>query len=159
RAAVRTGILPCRFCRSNGSRGGFLGYCSSVQVVEVRTKEPWERCGRAASAARLFSQVAQDRLERLDDLVAAGAALRDAELQVERLGRRPVGECVVLRPAHLRPRGLLADLLARGAALAGDFLDEGGHFRRGLLPNDLEKQRLRGNVGQPTKGPDLVGYP
>ena len=69
-----------------------------------------------------------------------------------------IREDVVLRAAGLRLGRRLAQLLARGAALAGDLLDQGGHFLRRLLPNYLQKQRLRGNVGQPTKIPDLLGH-
>src|SRR5581483_1051588 len=110
-----------------------------------------------ATALLLFPQVPDDGFERVDDLVAADAALREVQLQVERFGRGPVGEHVVLRPAGLRLRGRLAELLAGGAALAGDLLDEGGHFLRGFLPNHLQQQRLGGNVGQPTQVPDLLG--
>ena len=48
----------------------------------------------------LAAQVPEDGLERVDDLVARRAALVEAQLQVERLGRRPEGEDVVLRPAR-----------------------------------------------------------
>src|SRR5207245_8447825 len=72
------------------------------------------------------TQLAQDRLERVDDLVAVDAALRKAEAQIELLRGRPVGKNVLLRPARLRPGGLVAQLLACGAPLAGTFLDHRG---------------------------------
>src|SRR5579884_4131518 len=94
------------------------------------------RRGARGPATRLLvlAELAEDAFERVDDLVARDAALAEIQLQVERLGRRPVREDVMLRPPRLRLGGLLAELLAGGAALAGDFFDEGGHFLRGLLP-------------------------
>ena len=89
--------------------------------------------------------------ERVDHLVAADAGSGETEFEVEQLGRRPVGEHEVLRPARLGLGGGGADLLARGAALAGDFLDQGGHFLGCLLPNYLQQQGLGRNVGQPTQ--------
>src|SRR4051812_32893005 len=102
------------------------------------------------AALLALAQVLDDRLERVDDLVARGPALVETQLQIEGLGRRAEGEDVVLRAAGLRLGRGVAQLLAGGAALAGDLLDEGGHFLRGVLSNYLEKQRLGGNVGQPT---------
>ena len=66
------------------------------------------------------------------------AALRKAQLEIERLRGRPIGEHVVLRTARLGLRHGLAQLLARGAALAGDFLDQSGHFLRCFLANHLQ---------------------
>ena len=48
--------------------------------------------------------------------------------------------------------------LTRGGTLSGQFFDEGEHFLGVLLPNYLKKRGLSGNVGQPTKIPDLVGH-
>src|SRR5437867_4983058 len=92
---------------------------------------------RAGPRLLALAQVAEDRLERVDDLVARCPALVEAESQVERLGRRPEREHVVLRAPGLRLRRRLAKLLARRAALAGDLFDEGSHFLGGLLPNYL----------------------
>ena len=52
----------------------------------------------------LFAELADDGFERVDDLVAIDAALRKADLQVELLGRRPIGEHVLLRPSWFRLR-------------------------------------------------------
>src|SRR5439155_18751715 len=103
-----------------------------------------------------LAELADDGLERVDDLVAIDAALREADLQIELLGRGPIGEYVLLWPSRLRLRRRLPQLLARGAPLAGDLFNQGGHFLGRLLPNYLQEQRLRGNVGQPTKVPHLV---
>src|SRR6185312_8547621 len=117
------------------------GVCEACRPVPgVRAAPGWRR--RAASALGL-AEVFQDRFERVDDLVARGAALVEAELEVERLGGRPEGEYIVLRAARFRLGGRFADLLAGGAPLAGDLLDQGGHFLWCILPNHLEKQRLR----------------
>src|SRR6187549_2138145 len=81
----------------------------------------------------LLAEVANDPLERVDDFVAAGAALGEAQFEIERLGRRAVGEHVVLRPARRGLAGRLAELLAgRRTALAGHLLDERGHFFGGV---------------------------
>src|SRR5713226_5675770 len=92
--------------------------------------------GRRAASAGL-AQVAQDPLERVDDLLAGGAALVEAQLQVERLGRRPEREDIVLRAPRSGLRGRLAHLLARDTPLAGDLLDQGRHFLWRILPNYL----------------------
>src|SRR4029079_12770833 len=105
-----------------------------------------------------LAQLADDGLERLDHFVPRGAALVEAELEVERLGRRPEGEDVVLRASWPRPGRRLAHLLPCDAALTGDLLDEGGHFLGGILSNYLQQQRLRRNVGQPTQVADLLRH-
>src|SRR5262245_14020408 len=65
-------------------------------------------------------QVVQDGLERVDDLLARRPGFCKAQFQVERLGRRTVSKHVVLRATRLRPRRLVAKLLTREAALAGN---------------------------------------
>src|SRR5436309_754174 len=47
-----------------------------------------------APSSRLFRfpKLAKDALQRVDDFLSADPALRETELQVERLGRRPVGK-------------------------------------------------------------------
>src|SRR5438445_12926285 len=87
-----------------------------------------------------LTEFADDRLERVDDLIAIDAALREADLQIELLGWGPIGEHVLLRPSRLRLRRRLPELLARRAALAGDLFNQGGHFLGRLLPNYLQKQ-------------------
>src|SRR6266508_5476329 len=94
----------------------------------------------ASRGGRLFglAEVANDRFERVDDFVPAGAALGKADFEVERFGRRPVGEDVVLGAPRPRLGGGGAQLLpCGGAALAGEFLDQGGHFLGRILPNYL----------------------
>jgi hypothetical protein len=88
-------------------------------------------------------QVAQDGFEGFDDFVLRRAPLTEAQFQVERLGRRPVGEDEMLRPARLRLGDGLAELLARRAALGGDLIDQGHHFIGVFLPNYLQKHGLR----------------
>src|SRR5580704_2011343 len=82
-------------------------------------------------------QVLQDSLEGIDDFLAAHAGFRKAQLEVEQLGGRLVGEREMLRAAGLRFRDRLADLLTRRAALARDLFDESGHFLGCVLPNYL----------------------
>ena len=66
------------------------------------------------------------------------AALGEAQFQIERfVGGRYANMKCFGRPAF----GLghsLADLLPRGAALAGNLLDQRGHFLRRILPNHLQ---------------------
>src|SRR5580704_4695676 len=82
-------------------------------------------------------QIAQDRFQGVDDLVPPDPAPREAQPQLEQLAGRAVREGVVPRPARLLLGGRFAYLLPGGAALAGDLLDEGGHFFRRILPNYL----------------------
>src|SRR5262249_52736753 len=92
----------------------------------------------AARAGSLLPEVAEDGFERLDDLVARRARLGEGDLEVEGLGRRAVGEDVVLRAADLGFLRRVAELLAGGAgALDGDFFNQGGHFLGGILSNYL----------------------
>ncbi len=62
------------------------------------------------------------------------------------------------RAPRLRLGGLLPDLLARDRALRRQLLDQRQHLLRVRLPDDLQQRRLRGNVGQPTKVPDLLRH-
>ena len=78
------------------------------------------RCSR-------FLQLAEDRFQRLDDVVTRRPRFGEAQFEVERLGGRPVRENVVLRAAGL---------LARGAALTCDLLDKAVIFH-GILANYL----------------------
>src|SRR5262249_32099985 len=103
------------------------------------------RCPRGPTTGAsllALAEVAQDRLERVDDLFARRAALVEAELEVERLRRRPEGEHVVLGAPWLRLGGGLPQLPPCGPALARNLLHERGHFLGRILPNHLEEQRL-----------------
>src|SRR5215831_9471027 len=75
-----------------------------------------------------LAELAKDCFERADDVFARGPALSKREFQIECLVRRSIREDKRFRAARLRPRRGLTDLLPRRAALAGDFLDQGGHF-------------------------------
>src|SRR5262245_4933855 len=101
-------------------------------------------------------QIPDDAFERVDNLIIRRGAHVETELQFERLGLRAERERIVLRAPRLRLGRGVAELLPRRAALTSDLLDERGHFLGRILPNYLQQQRLGGNVGQPTKIPDLL---
>src|SRR5438034_10410525 len=104
-----------------------------VSVVSVVSF--WRSWG-SLRLAELF----ENRFERVDHLVARDAALGEAQFQVERFRRRPVGEDIGFRPPRFRLRRRRPKLLARSATLTGNFFDQRGHFVRGVLPNYLQKQ-------------------
>src|SRR5579864_5425931 len=82
-------------------------------------------------------QLPDNALERIDDLVLRGTGLVEADFQVERLRRRLVGKHELPWTPRLRLRDRVPQPLARRPALAGNPLDQRGHFLGGILPNDL----------------------
>ena len=64
----------------------------------------------------------------------------EPQLQLERFRRRLVAEDVGFGRPGFGLGGLFPDCLARNAAVAGDFLDQGDHFLRVALSNYLQKQ-------------------
>src|SRR5213075_2613465 len=84
-----------------------------------RERRPRSRYQRGLLRA---AKLLQDGFERVDDFIPRGAALGERQLQVEGLGRRPVGKDVVLGTTRLRLGGFLPELLAGGASLARDLL-------------------------------------
>src|SRR5438477_3832277 len=130
----------------SGSFGAPLGRAGRPRrgTPGPRLREPGAQVRPAAEGApdawcELFAplQVAEDRLESVDDLFARRARLLEAELEVEELRWRAVGEHVVLRAPWLGMGRRLPQLLPGGAALAGDPLDQRRHFLGRVLPNNL----------------------
>src|SRR5262249_5213519 len=95
-----------------------------------------------------------DRLQRAHDLVAPHVALAEPQREREALLARLVSEHVVARPSlralSLRLLRQAARVVARGAAVVLQAIDERDHFLRIALTYDLQQQRLRLDVGAPT---------
>src|SRR5262249_41280346 len=146
------------------ARSGLRGPDASLtpgqpEAFRKRASGVGRRTSTASRAASLRAQVFDDGLQRFDHFLAIDARFGEAQLEPEGFGGGLVAERVVFGAAGFAP-GLLvpADRLARGAAFPGDALDERHHFLMVSLPNYLQKQRLRGNVGQPTQVLHLVRH-
>src|SRR5947209_3941732 len=110
--------------------------------------------------SNLRAEIVDHLLQRADKLLA----LDDAPLELKREREAPV---LRLMPEHVAPRTaarpprLLRDaprLVARGRAFALHALEHRHHFFRRRLPDDLQQQRLRVDVGVPTSLAHLFGH-
>src|SRR5262245_43179982 len=106
------GIGLCPWALSSRIRGCAFGLDWRQTLREPRWTWVRLRCGRGqrprgpVPRLRLFPQLLDDPLERLDDFVAVDAGLGEAQLKLERFAGGLVAEDVGFRPAGLGFGGL-----------------------------------------------------